>query len=286
MNDQILSFIKSKGPTLPVKISGLIGVDILTASAMLSELVSKNELKLTSLKVGNSPLYYIPNQEEQLDQYLDRLHEKEKPVCQFLKQKGVLRDEDLDPLQQVALRNSKDFAKPLNVKVNGSQEVFWKWHTISPDETKDLIREKLGHKESEKKVVKSLQDKQDKQDKLEESEKIPETSERPKKQISEEFYNTISETFNSEDITIIDSEIVRKNSEIDMVIRIPSAVGKLKYYVKARNKKLSNDKDLSSAYVQGQTKNLPVLFIYTGKLTKKAESMLDNEFKHITLKKI
>ena len=71
-----------------------------------------------------------------------------------------------------------------------------------------------------------------------------------------------------------------------MIIRIPSAVGKLKYYVKARNKKLSNDKDLSSAYVQGLTKNLPVLFVYTGKLTKKAESMLDNEFKHITLKKI
>ena len=283
MNDQILSFIKSKGPTLPVKISGLIGVDILTASAMLSELVSKNELKLTSLKVGNSPLYYIPNQEEQLDQYLDRLHEKEKPVCQFLKQKSVLRDKDLNPLQQVALRNSKDFAKPLNVKVNGSQEVFWKWHTVSTDETKDLIRKELGYKEPEKKVVKSLQEKQEK---LEESRKLTETSERPKKQASEEFHNKVSETFNSEDITIIDSEVVRKNSEIDMVIRIPSAVGKLKYYVKARNKKLSNDKDLSSAYVQGLTKNLPVLFVYTGKLTKKAESMLDNEFKHITLKKI
>ena len=67
---------------------------------------------------------------------------------------------------------------------------------------------------------------------------------------------------------------------------MPSAVGSLIYYCKARSKKRISDSDLSSAFVQGQLKKLPVLFLTKGELTKKAKEMLSKEFKSIKIKKI
>ena len=67
---------------------------------------------------------------------------------------------------------------------------------------------------------------------------------------------------------------------------MPTAVGNVDYFCKAKNKKKCNDGDLSSAYLKGQAKKMPVLFITTGEVTKKAENMLENEFKGMILKQI
>ena len=45
----------------------------------------------------------------------------------WLRVKKVLRDISLEPVMRVALRELKDFAIPLNVKINGNSEVFWKF---------------------------------------------------------------------------------------------------------------------------------------------------------------
>ena len=81
-------------------------------------------------------------------------------------------------------------------------------------------------------------------------------------------------------INILNSEVIRKGKEIDMLIEVPSVVGMRQYYCKAKSKKKCNDGDLSSAYVKGSTKKLPILFLTTGDLTKKAKFMLENEFKN------
>ena len=64
-----------------------------------------------------------------------------------------------------------------------------------------------------------------------------------------------------------------------MIIKIPSVMGELEYYCKAKNKKTVNDSDLSSAVVQGQLKKLPVMFLTTGELSKKAKEFLNTELK-------
>ena len=74
--------------------------------------------------------------------------------------------------------------------------------------------------------------------------------------------------------------------DLDLIVEVPSAVGSLTYYCKAKNKKRISDSDLSSAFVQGQLKKLPVLFLTKGELTKKAREMLSKEFKNIKIKKI
>jgi len=100
------------------------------------------------------------------------------------------------------------------------------------------------------------------------------------------FYKQIKNYFNEKKIIIRNYKITRKNSEIDLLVEVPSSVGNLNYYCKAKNKKKCNDGDLSTAFVQGQAKKLPILFVTTGDVTKKAESMLSTEFKNMTIKKI
>jgi len=80
-------------------------------------------------------------------------------------------------------------------------------------------------------------------------------------------------------IEIIEKKVIRKNTEIDLMIKIPTPVGKMKYFCKAKSKKRVSDGDLSSAYILGESRKLPVLFVINGKLTKKAETMM-SEFKN------
>ena len=92
--------------------------------------------------------------------------------------------------------------------------------------------------------------------------------------------------FEKNKITIISNEIIKRDSEIDFIVEIPSVVGNLQYYCKARNKKKINDSDLSNAYVKGQLKRLPVIVLSPGELSSKAQEMIGKELSSLTFKKI
>ena len=56
---------------------------------------------------------------------------------------------------------------------------------------------------------------------------------------------------------------------------------------KAKKKKRCDEKDISAAYMQAQIKKLPLLFLYTHELSKKAQEMLESDaFKNALIKKI
>ena len=300
--DTILQLINSNGPILPVHAAKAIGSDILMASAHLSELVSRKKVRVSKIKVGGSPLYYLPGQEPKLEGFSDNLNLKEKEAFELLRLKKVLRDNAIEAAYRVALRQLKDFAFPLEVKYNDTKELFWKWHSISNEETTNLIRQlitppkpKVEPKPELKREPPKVKPKQEVQ------QKIPvKKIERPKKpkiepkiekevkpkieeDITSPFIKQLEKYFSKNNIQIIERNIIRKGSEIEFVIKVPSNVGSLMYFCKAKGKKRINDGDLSSAFIQGQTKKLPVLFLTKGALTKKAEEMLENEFKGMTL---
>jgi len=101
------------------------------------------------------------------------------------------------------------------------------------------------------------------------------------------FFSQLLNYFKEKKIEIVKYNIVRKKSDIDLILKIPSILGALEYYCKAKNKKTVSDGDLSSAVVQGQLKKLPVLFLSPGKPTKKAEELLNTELKKgIIIKKL
>jgi hypothetical protein len=108
-------------------------------------------------------------------------------------------------------------------------------------------------------------------------------------QVEEEkdaFLENIKNFCETHNIAIEESEIIKKNKEVELILKIPTPVGEIRYFCRAKDKKRCNDGDLSSAYLKGQSKVLPTLFLTTGEITKKAEEMIGNEFKQMVVKKI
>src|SRR3989338_4925411 len=147
-NEQILDLVKQKGPILPVHVSKQINDNLLMTSARLSELLSNKKLKISSIKVGGSPLYYVDGQESRLQDYADNLGSKEKEAYNLLKEKKVLRDLVLEPAIRVALRMIKDFSIQLQVNYLDKTEIFWKWYLTQNSEAQEIINEALSKKEA------------------------------------------------------------------------------------------------------------------------------------------
>jgi hypothetical protein len=348
--EKILQLIRIRGPIVPSQLVKDIGKESYIVSAMLSELVANDALIVSSLKFGGSPLYYIPGQESKLQQFSDKLNEKERRAYSLLKEKKVLQDKALDPVTRVALRSLKDFAFPLSVTSNGATELFWKWYLVSDAEASELIKQELGlvpppaepqpvpvqlpqpapvrekvaaseaasrPVEERPRRVERLEAPQQVRSKPAEVkrpepaviEKKPESRiEKPRKErapeqrplpvavetpaleyeedIQDAFLDEVQSFFKSKNIIMIKKEVVKKNSELDLIVEIPVSVGRLTYYCKCKKKKKVSDSDLSSAYVQSQFRKLPVLFVTNGDLTKRATEMLGKEFKSITFVKM
>ncbi|TKJ17413.1 hypothetical protein CEE44_02660 [Candidatus Woesearchaeota archaeon B3_Woes] len=276
--DKIIDLIRQKGPCLPSDIYRDLNTNMLFASAMLGELVSNNILKVTYLKRASSPYYYLEEQKEKLQNISNFLNEKDKASYDLIKEKKILKDTEQSPLTQVALRAIKDYAVPLQINHQNQQILFWKWYMLSNQEAEEQIKLKIGIKkqESKKKEIKKPT-------------QIKET--KPKQQIHSTSQTSFLEQtvryFKKNNITIINQEMKNtKKTEIDFVIELPSAVGTLQYYCKAKNKKKINDADIASAFVQGQQKKLPVILLITGEMTKKSKEMLNKEFKGLKIHQI
>jgi hypothetical protein len=301
--EKIIGFIRINGPSLPTGIAKKIEEDSFFVSAHLSELKEMGKIKISNVKVGGgSPLYYLPGQEAQLQKFSDNLGEKEKKVYDLLSQKKILRDSSLVPVFRAAIRSIKDFAFPFTVNINGRKELFWKWYTLANEEAGKLVRDLLGIKKEEKKEEKRKEVTEEIKPDVKEEEINKETqtedknqAERPKEKQAKlgekpkpksNFEDELRQYFDKNKIKILEENIIRKNSDIDFIVEVPSSVGSLKYYVKAKSKKKLNDGDLRTVFIQAQTKRLPALFLGKGDLTKKAEEMLESEFKGMKFNKI
>ncbi len=294
--EEVLQIIKLRGPIIPSQISKELGTNILLASAILSDFASRNLVKVSSIKIGGSPLYYIAGQEEKLLDYMDKLPPKEKEACVLLRESKVLRDTALEPAIRVALRQCKDFAKPLEATINGQKEIFWKWCMVANEQVEQSIRKELISEKPPQAATKQEPPKQKTEvQQPKEKPKVPEqqpvqTIEKPEektlKQKPTDFESVLNAFFVERKIRITEGQAIKKNSEMAYLIKVPSAVGELSYLCIAKNKKC-NESDISYAYVQGQIKKLPVLLIGAGELTKKAKELIQsNEFSNLTFIKV
>lgn len=295
--DRIIQFVKTKGPVLPYQIAKEIGTNIIMASAHLAELTANNKMKISNIKVGGSPLYYLLGQEAMLQKYTSNLNDKDKKAFDLLSQGKILSDSEQEPVIRVALRAIKDFAVPLNVKYNDSKELFWKWYLTSDNEAETLIKSKLEITDKSTEEIategKAIEKVTDQKINTNEDSKIqipkPETTKKKKirqKTQDDGFLADVKNFFGKNKIEVVNSEIIKSNSEMDFIVLIPSVVGNLQYYCKAKNKKIISDSDLSNAYVKGLFRKLPVLYISSGELSLKAREILTRELNMIKFRKL
>lgn len=292
--DKIVQFLRMSGPSLPTKIGKLLNTDLLLASAHLSDLVAQGKVKVSSLKIGGSPLYYLPGQEQQLINYASgNLNPKDVQVLQLLQEKKLLRERELPLLEKVALRSLKDFAVPLQVTLDGQKELFWKWHLCSAESLDALFQQHFAPPERHETAKAELaaaplmmKSEIPAEKPLEQSEPVKKVKLKRRKQ-EDEFFPLLEDSFRKLKISLEQKETIRKNAEMDLIIKVPSAVGMMTYFCKAKNKAKCDEKDLSAAYMQAQIKKLPLLLLYTGELTAKAKEMLESgAFENVMVRKV
>ncbi len=287
-NEQILGFIRQHGPVLPYEIAKLLNTNILFASAHLSELASKGLVKISHLKVGGSPLYYLPGQEHMLQKYADKLHEKERRAFEQLKKEMVLKDASLLPVVRFALRQIKDFARPFELEVNGRKELFWCWYLSPKDTITQIIKDKY---------LKQGQATAQKQPTQQRPVAAPQLSNETKKSevikkevtvesatTASDFISRVIRYLESHKIEIEQQSIIKKGKHAWFIAKVPTTLGHVNFYIEAKDKKRVNEADLSEAYVRANNKHLPAVFITTGKPTKSTVEALNKLFKSMMLK--
>jgi len=358
MKDKIYNYVVQYGPVITTQISKYFKLDTMYAGAYLSELVANKKIKYSNKKIGGSPLYYVDAQREMLEEKLSaQLNKREKEVITKLKEKKILKEAGLDPVQRVVIKDLKDFAIQVVVNFKDKKEIFWKWYLVPKEESESLIKNMFNTKQEKKveekpKVVEEIKKDEPPQEDftkyieiinklvsenhsmkeyidqlkkdiellkttlktsidelkstinqpVKEEKKVeivktkqPEEISAPKLQLSitgfvkynenmkDDFLDVLRDYFKKDNIKIDKVKIVKENSSIECIVKIPTPLGEMSYLCDARNKKRCNDGDLSTAFLKGQLNNLPVLFVTPGALTKKAESMLQN-FKTMIVK--
>ncbi|MEM3074403.1 MAG: hypothetical protein QW727_00445 [Candidatus Pacearchaeota archaeon] len=304
--EKITNFLEINGPSVPIKIAGMLGIDSLLASAILSEMLSDKKIKISSMRVGNSPLYFLPGDEKKLEGFVNYLGQKEKEAYELIKNKKILKDNRLEPAIRVALRNLKDFTSPINIR----GEIFWRYFQVDENEAvtkvEDKILSKMGIeteikserepviKRLKKVIMPSLQKNPEKPEilKLEKDiepkinikSDIPEIKKikRSKEKQKSDFIFKIEEFFERNNIKVV-KEIEMKKKEYSAVVRIDE---KVDYLCIAKEKKIVNDKDLMAQLELGKKEKMPVLFISNGEVNKKAVEWLDYLENIIIYKKI
>ncbi|MAG45227.1 MAG: hypothetical protein CMH63_00435 [Nanoarchaeota archaeon] len=300
--DKIIEIVKQEGPLLPMIIMKGLEIDSTYAGAMMSEMVSSNMLKITNVKKGGSPFYYLDGQEEKLEALIENLNEKDQQTSQLLKKKGVLRDKDLSPLQRVSLRQIKDYAKEVQVKRDNEVDLFWRWYLLEESKVKGLITEYLQTKPirevkpmekpvEEPSLRKNVHEEKGlaKEEFHEEREEIPVQEEKQAplvepKPLVDNTRDPLGSFFVDNGIEVLQQDIIKKGKELNYLVGLDTRIGKNLFFLKYRNKKKISEADLSLAL--HEAKNLPLIFVTNGSLTKKAKEMMNKEFRGMMFKQI
>ena len=285
--DRILSTLRLKGPCLPVQISKEIDFSPLFASAFLSELKAEGKIKISNMKVGSSPLYFLEGQEKMLEKFSGYLNQREREAFSLLKEKLVLEDSEQSPVMRVALRAIKDFAHPIKLRVNGESKHFWKYFNLSDEEVAEAV--KNGTKSSktltmQQSIPNQLLNKDNVQKKIElKKEDINKNlieEERPlaeKKKIKvkdNEFVINVKDYLRAKDIEILEVLSERKR-DFEARIRIDTMLGKQEFYLMAKDKKTVSDNDFAVALQKAQSKKMLAAVMATGSLNKKGKEHLE-----------
>jgi hypothetical protein len=255
---KIISFLKIAGPSLPVRIAKTIEMDPVFASAILSELLGTKQIKMSHMKVGSSPLYLIPGQEQKLEDHTENLKSIEQEALQKLKENKTLTDENEEPSIRVALRNIKDFAIPFK----SQDKIMWKYAF----EQKEITSQpKILTPEQE--IPKTWEEKREKRDKLKEKSKKIEPIFKPKqttKQQNKTLLKKIEEFLEKQNTKIISIEEVDKKK---VIAKIKSESQDAILF--AFNKKRITEEELMKCYKKTKASNLPYRIITSGEPTKK-----------------
>lgn len=257
IKEKIVGALKRRGPSLPIHIAKEIESNTIFASAFLSELISEKRVRISNMRVGSSPIYYILGQEPLLERFSQHLKSRERDAFILLKERKFLKDSRQEPAIRIALREIKDFAIPFRQ----DEEIIWRYFTTP--ETEFKIKEKPGIIE-EKKVPK------EKSLGIFGEEKKPKKIRKRKAQKENKFFARVKEFLSEKSIEMIDILNFSKN---ELILRIRDK-GNDKIII-AYNKKRVSELDIIKAAKKASEYNLPYMILSLGEPLKKTNTLID-----------
>ncbi len=291
-SEQVLAVVRQRGPIIPNDIrKALEQPDSTLISVYLSDLTQKGTLRRTNVKLGSSSFYYTPEQRPKVAELAKHLNEKERRVAERLRTEGVLRPVQEEPLTRVCLKNTPDFAIPIQVKTGQEEETFYRWFLLPSEEAGQRIRAMLGKTKPEPaapetkpqpKVAAKPVEKPKPQPKMPKGAAQQHLPQEVTAQSA--FGKRLLDYFSKRGIHVEEFNEVRKDSDVECVVRMPTPVGDITYFCKARSKKRSSDGDLAAAILAAKRRMLPALYVTTGQVTQKAKKA--KELQEITVVEI
>ncbi len=293
--DKILQIVQVKGYVLPSDLTRQFHADTFIIGAVLSDLVREKKLHVSRVKVGRSPVYYSLNRRDMLQELYSYLNDKDKQVYNLLKQQTVLKDTDQSLLVRVSLKQMKDFAKPIEVTHGETTTLFYKWYLATDQEVHAVLSVLLSPKPDI--YIEAPKQEQGIQPIVEQVVEVPPQEKLAPSLIPTEtqhilddenlmsrllqhddsFAQEIAQYFQIHQINLVHFKHIKKG-EFDCIVKVPSAVGDISYFCKAKKKKKCNEGDLATVFVAAQMKKLPTLFLTNGEFPKKLLQKLPLEY--------
>ncbi len=273
IKERIISFLRIRGPSLPVHIAKEIEMSILFTSAFLSELISERRIKISNMKVGSSSLHFLEGQEHRLEGFAQFLKSKEKEAFELLKEKRILKDSELEPAIRVALRTINDFAIPFK----RNDEIYWRYFLVPESEL--VILEIIPEKKIEPVPPASdtlgiFSKEEEKQEVNQKEERAEPVKRKPRKRQSqkknEQFFDKVKEFLSQKKIKILSIEGVSKN---DLILKVSS--NERVFVLVAYNKRKLNDADIIKASKKASELNLKCMILSLGEPLKKINSLIE-----------
>lgn len=289
-HNKIISILRIRGPSLPIQIAKELKMSSLFVSAFLSELYDEKRIRISQLKVGGSPLYFLEGQEARLENYYKFMHPKESETFLLLKDNRVLRDSEQEPAIRVALRSIKDFA----IGFKFDNEIYWRYFLFSELEAVNLVKSFMPievKKEIKKKELEVGKDASKlSKDVSKDISKVSKESDKEIVKLDKEivklpinkksliktksdFVLKVVNFIKSNNLNIIE-ERSYKLKEYNCILQIKSELGNINFLTQAKDKKIITDSDLKKLLNSAQSSGIPAFILYMGELSKKAREFL------------
>lgn len=267
---KIVRFLAENGPSHPIQVGKVLGKDSFMTSAILSEVLGRGSIKKSKKNVGNTPIYYLEGQEERMINIVEgSLNLIEGKVLKSFKERKVVADDNLSIQEKFVLNDLKDFVVPLHVKAGDKEMTIWKLVGVSNDRVAELFNSRAVREPKRVVAVPKSEAKESVFD-----------GKKPVEEVREdvgEFETLVKRKIAETGGEILEMEIVRKGSEMNLVVRFHQPFERC-CFIKARGKKRITKSDLSMAHIEGADRKMPVVLLTYGNLSKKNAEYAKKKF--------
>jgi len=134
---QILDFIKKKGPSTPNDITRGTGMNSLIVSAMLSDANERKQLGKSFMRIGSSHLYFTVDQKDKARARLfNSMDDSQKSFLKDLESRKVILDSEID---EESITQYCDFLNGFTLGENKA----WHWFELDGQNALKLVEVKM-----------------------------------------------------------------------------------------------------------------------------------------------